>query len=193
VKEKTNKSEKNQAASQKQKISENVHSKSQDEFNKLKKKINELEDKLLRTMAENENLRKRHEKEIQDSIKYSSKEFAYSLLTVVDNFQRALSSIPVNEKEKNDVTKNLVIGIQAVEKELHNSFEKNGIKMFDSLNEKFNPELHQAISRIHSDVQEGKIVEEMQKGFMIGDRLLRPAMVVVSMGPNKENEESKKK
>ena len=193
MKEKTNKSEKNQAASQKQKISENVHSKSQDEFNKLKKKINELEDKLLRTMAENENLRKRHEKEIQDSIKYSSKEFAYSLLTVVDNFQRALSSIPVNEKEKNDVVKNLVIGIQAVEKELHNSFEKNGIKMFDSLNEKFNPELHQAISRIHSDVQEGKIVEEMQKGFMIGDRLLRPAMVVVSMGPNKENEESKKK
>ena len=80
-----------------------------------------------------------------------------------------------------------------MEKELHNSFEKNGIKMFDSLNEKFNPELHQAISRIHSDVQEGKIVEEMQKGFMIGDRLLRPAMVVVSMGPNKENEESKKK
>ena len=193
MKEKTNKSEKNQAASQKQKISENVHPKSQDEFNKLKKKINELEDKLLRTMAENENLRKRHEKEIQDSIKYSSKEFAYSLLTVVDNFQRALSSIPVNEKEKNDVVKNLVIGIQAVEKELHNSFEKNGIKMFDSLNEKFNPELHQAISRIHSDVQEGKIVEEMQKGFMIGDRLLRPAMVVVSMGPNKENEESKKK
>ena len=144
-------------------------------------------------MAENENLRKRHEKEIQDSIKYSSKEFAYSLLTVVDNFQRALSSIPVNEKEKNDVVKNLVIGIQAVEKELHNSFEKNGSNMFDSLNEKFNPELHQAISRIHSDVQEGKIVEEMQKGFMIGDRLLRPAMVVVSMGPNKENEESKKK
>ncbi len=193
MKEKTNKNEKNQVSNQKQKISENSHSKSQDELNKLKKNINELEDKLLRAVAENENLRKRHEKEIQDSIKYSSKDFAYSLLTVVDNFQRAFSSIPVNEKEKNDVVKNLVIGIQAVEKELHSSFEKNGIKMFDSLNEKFNPEIHQAISRIHSDVQEGKIVEEMQKGFMIGDRLLRPAMVVVSMGPNKETEELKKK
>ena len=191
MKEKTNKNEKNQVSNQKQKISENSHSKSQDELNKLKN-INELEDKLLRAVAENENLRKRHEKEIQDSIKYSSKDFAYSLLTVVDNFQRAFSSIPVNEKEKNDVVKNLVIGIQAVEKELHSSFEKNGIKMFDSLNEKFNPEIHQAISRIHSDVQEGKIVEEMQKGFMIGDRLLRPAMVVVSMGPNKETEELKK-
>ena len=150
-----------------------------------KKKIKDLEDQLLRSLADNENLRKRHEKEIQDSVKYSTKNFAYSLLSVVDNFQRAFNSIP-KDLENDNVFKNLIIGINAVEKELHDTFEKNGVKMFNSLNEKFNPDLHQAISKVHNEkVPDGRIVEEMQKGFMIGDRLLRPAMVVVSMGPDK--------
>ena len=150
-----------------------------------KKKIKDLEDQLLRSLADNENLRKRHEKEIQDSVRYSAKNFAYSLLSVVDNFQRAFNSIP-KDLENDNVFKNLIIGINAVEKELHDTFEKNGVKMFNSLNEKFNPDLHQAISKVHNEkVPEGRIVEEMQKGFMIGDRLLRPAMVVVSMGPDK--------
>ena len=157
-----------------------------------KKKIKDLEDQLLRSLADNENLRKRHEKEIQDSIKYSTKNFAYSLLSVVDNFQRAFNSIP-KDLENDNVFKNLIIGINAVEKELHDTFEKNGVKMFNSLNEKFNPDLHQAISKIHNEkVPDGRIVEEMQKGFMIGDRLLRPAMVVVSMGPDK-NKNAKEK
>ncbi len=157
-----------------------------------KKKIKDLEDQLLRSLADNENLRKRHEKEIQDSVKYSTKNFAYSLLSVVDNFQRAFNSIP-KDLENDNVFKNLIIGINAVEKELHDTFEKNGVKMFNSLNEKFNPDLHQAISKIHNEkVPDGRIVEEMQKGFMIGDRLLRPAMVVVSMGPDK-NKNAKEK
>ena len=157
-----------------------------------KKKIKDLEDQLLRSLADNENLRKRHEKEIQDSVKYSTKNFAYSLLSVVDNFQRALNSIP-KDLENDNVFKNLIIGINAVEKELHDTFEKNGVKMFNSLNEKFNPDLHQAISKVHNEkVPDGRIVEEMQKGFMIGDRLLRPAMVVVSMGPDK-NKNAKEK
>ena len=169
-----------------------TNSKINSELTLSKKKIKDLEDQLLRSLADNENLRKRHEKEIQDSVKYSTKNFAYSLLSVVDNFQRAFNSIP-KDLENDNVFKNLIIGINAVEKELHDTFEKNGVKMFNSLNEKFNPDLHQAISKIHNEkVPDGRIVEEMQKGFMIGDRLLRPAMVVVSMGPDK-NKNAKEK
>ena len=169
-----------------------TNSKINSELTLSKKKIKDLEDQLLRSLADNENLRKRHEKEIQDSVKYSTKNFAYSLLSVVDNFQRAFNSIP-KDLENDNVFKNLIIGINAVEKELHDTFEKNGVKMFNSLNEKFNPDLHQAISKIHNEkVPDGRIVEEMQKGFMIGDRLLRPAMVVVSMGPVK-NKNAKEK
>ena len=83
----------------------------------------------------------------------------------------------------NNVIKNLVIGIKAVEKELIDSLEKHGVSKFESVNQKFNPEIHQAVSKVHNEKQEGIIVEEMQKGFKIGERLLRPAMVVVSMGP----------
>ena len=169
-----------------------TNSKINSELTLSKKKIKDLEDQLLRSLADNENLRKRHEKEIQDSVKYSTKNFAYSLLSVVDNFQRAFNSIP-KDLENDNVFKNLIIGINAVEKELHDTFEKNGVKMFNSLNEKFNPDLHQAISKVHNEkVPDGRIVEEMQKGFMIGDRLLRPAMVVVSMGPDK-NKNAKEK
>lgn len=153
----------------------------------LKTKLKDIEDKLLRSLAENDNLRKRHEKEIEDSSKYAIKNFSYSLLPAVDNFQRALNSIPGNEKKDDSVVKNLVIGIKAIEKELLDALEKNGVTIFESLNQKFDPELHQAVSKVNSEKEDGIIVEEMQKGFKIGHRLLRPAMVVVSMGPKKES------
>ena len=151
----------------------------------LKSKLSDVENKLLRSLAENENLRKRHDKEIEDNSKYAIKNFSYSLLNVADNLQRALGSIPDTEAKNLDenVLKNLVIGIKAVEKELIDSLEKNGVVQFDSINHKFNPEIHQAVSKVHNEKAEGIIVEEMQKGFKIGDRLLRPAMVSVSMGP----------
>ncbi|MFL2679403.1 MAG: nucleotide exchange factor GrpE [Alphaproteobacteria bacterium] len=152
----------------------------------LKTKLKDIEDKLLRSLAENDNLRKRHEKEIEDSSKYAIKNLSYSLLPAVDNFQRALNSIPGNEKKDDSVVKNLVIGIKAIEKELLDALEKNGVTIFESLNQKFDPELHQAVSKVNSEKEEGIIVEEMQKGFKIDQRLLRPAMVVVSMGPKKE-------
>ena len=154
----------------------------------LKSKLSDVENKLLRSLAENENLRKRHEKEIEDNSKYAIKNFSYSLLNVADNLQRALGSIPDNEAKALDenVLKNLIIGIEAVEKELLDSLEKNGVVKFDSINQKFNPEIHQAVSKIHNEKEEGIIVEEMQKGFKIGDRLLRPYMVSVSMGPEKK-------
>ena len=151
----------------------------------LKTKLKDAEDKLLRALAENDNLRKRHDKEIEDNSKYAIKNLSYSLLNVADNLERALKSIPNNETEglDNNVIKNLVIGIKAVEKELIDSLEKHGVSKFESLNQKFNPEIHQAVSKVHNEKPEGLIVEEMQKGFKIGERLLRPAMVVVSMGP----------
>ena len=151
----------------------------------LKLKLKDTEDKLLRSLAENDNLRKRHDKEIEDNSKYAIKNLSYSLLNVADNLQRALESIPNSEAAGLDdnVIKNLVIGIKAVEKELIDSLEKHGVKRFDSINQKFNPEIHQAVSKVHNEKVDGTIVEEMQKGFKIGDRLLRPAMVVVSMGP----------
>ena len=151
----------------------------------LKTKLKDAEDKLLRSLAENDNLRKRHDKEIEDNSKYAIKNLSYSLLNVADNLQRALESIPNSEASGLDdnVIKNLVIGIKAVEKELIDSLEKHGVKRFDSINQKFNPDIHQAVSKVHNEKVDGTIVEEMQKGFKIGDRLLRPAMVVVSMGP----------
>ena len=151
----------------------------------LKSKLKDAEDKLLRSLAENDNLRKRHDKEIEDNSKYAIKNLSYSLLNVADNLQRALESIPNTGASGLDdnVIKNLVIGIKAVEKELIDSLEKHGVKRFDSINQKFNPDIHQAVSKVHNEKADGTIVEEMQKGFKIGDRLLRPAMVVVSMGP----------
>ena len=151
----------------------------------LKSKLKDAEDKLLRSLAENDNLRKRHDKEIEDNSKYAIKNLSYSLLNVADNLQRALESVPNTEASGLDdnIIKNLIIGIKAVEKELIDSLEKHGVTKFDSINQKFNPEIHQAVSKVHNEKVDGTIVEEMQKGFKIGDRLLRPAMVVVSMGP----------
>ena len=184
----------NQTKSQKK--VEKPKGKENKEFDEFKKKLKDLEDKLLRSLAENENIRKRHEKELEENLKFANKNFAFALLNVTDNFQRALESIPLDQMKDNQVVKNLVIGLKAVEKELHDIFEKNGITRFDSLKEKFNPEIHQAVSKTNSDLVEGTIVEELQKGFMIGERLLRPSMVVISIGPKtstKENIDPKKK
>ena len=182
--------EKAKSSQQKQHSENKNYSKKETQIQTQKKAIADLEDKLLRSYAENENLRKRHGKEIVESSKYSIKNFALSLLSVIDNFQRAFKSVP--KDNNNDVVKNLLVGIQAVEKELKGSLEKNGVKMFESLNTKFNPELHQAISEVHHKSDKGIIVEEMQKGFMIGDRLLRPAMVIVSKGQVEKGEKPEK-
>ena len=152
----------------------------------LKIKLKQAEDKLLRELAENENLRKRHQKESQENLKYAIRNFSSELLNVTDNFQRALNSIPRENLGQNVMLKNLVIGLEAVEKEIYEIFEKNGVVRFDSLEKKFNPEIHQAVSKKNSDKPEGTIIEELAKGFMIGERLLRPAMVVVSSGKTQE-------
>ena len=159
----------------------------------LKTKLKDVEDKLLRELAENDNLRKRHEKELSDSYKFSIKNFSLDILTVSDNFQRAIHSIPKDDLEKSSVLKNLVVGLESVEKEMNVVFERNGVKPFESMNEIFNPELHQAVSYKNSDKKSGIIIEEMQKGYKIADRLLRPAMVTVSKGPEVKKDNSSEK
>ena len=159
----------------------------------LKLKLKDVEDKLLRELADNDNLRKRHEKELSDSHKFSIKNFSLDILTVSDNFQRAIHSIPKDDLEASSVLKNLVVGLESVEKEMHVVFERNGVKPFESMGDTFNPELHQAVSYKNSDKKSGVIIEEMQKGYKIADRLLRPAMVTVSKGPDVKKEDSTQK
>ena len=174
------------------KVSDKKIQKNQDKkvIEELKTKLKNVEDKLLRELAENDNLRKRHEKELSDSHKFSIKNFSLDILTVSDNFQRAIHSIPNNELEKSTVLKNLVVGLESVEKEMHVVFERNGVKPFESMNEVFDPELHQAVSYKNSDKKSGVIIEEMQKGYKIANRLLRPAMVTVSKGPEEKKDNS---
>ena len=179
-------------ASQNIKVSDKKTQETQDKkvIEELKTKLKDVEDKLLRELAENDNLRKRHEKEISDSYKFSIKNSSLDILTVSDNFQSAFHSIPKDDREKSSVLKNLVVGLESVEKEMHVVFERNGVKPFESLNEIFNPELHQAVSYKNSDKKSGVIIEEMQKGYKIADRLLRPAMVTVSKGSEEKKENS---
>lgn len=188
--EQRNKTEKKD--SQKIKVSDKKTQENQDKkvIEELKTKLKDVEDKLLRELAENDNLRKRHEKELSDSHKFSIKNFSLDILTVSDNFQRAIHSIPKDDLEKSPVLKNLVVGLESVEKEMNVVFERNGVKPFESMNEIFDPELHQAVSYKNSDKKSGVIIEEMQKGYKIAERLLRPAMVTVSKGPEEKKENS---
>ena len=148
--------------------------------NNLEKKIEELNDKLLRSLAENQNLRKIHEKEREDLIKYSSSSFAREILNLADNLERAFSLFKDNPKFKSDEFKDTMLGIELIEKELINSFDKNGIKSFESVGKKFDPNFHQALNEVESEQEDGMVINEIQKGYMLNDRLLRPALVSIS-------------
>jgi molecular chaperone GrpE len=148
--------------------------------NNLEKKIEELNDKLLRSLAENQNLRKIHEKEREDLIKYSSSSFAREMLNLADNLERAFGLFKDNPKFKSDEFKDTMLGIELIEKELVNSFDKNGIKSFESVGKKFDPNFHQALNEVESEQEDGMVINEIQKGYMLNDRLLRPALVSIS-------------
>ena len=148
--------------------------------NNLEKKIEELNDKLLRSLAENQNLRKIHEKEREDLIKYSSSSFAREILNLADNLERAFVLFKDNPKFKSDEFKDTMLGIELIEKELVNSFDKNGIKSFESVGKKFDPNFHQALNEVESEQEDGMVINEIQKGYMLNDRLLRPALVSIS-------------
>jgi len=162
-------------------IENNLENNSEDNpENNLEKKIEELNDKLLRSLAENQNLRKIHEKEREDLIKYSSSSFAREILNLADNLERAFGLFKDNPKFKADEFKDTMLGIELIEKELVNSFDKNGIKSFESVGKKFDPNFHQALNEVESEQEDGIVINEIQKGYMLNDRLLRPALVSIS-------------
>ena len=151
------------------------------------KEIQELKDQLLRTLAEGENLRKRTIKEIADAKKYSHISFVRDLVSSVDNLQRALKAVPDDKSELSEPIKNLVIGLEIVEKEIINSFEKHNLKQISPLGEKFDYNLHQAMFEVPTNEKEpGYVVEVSQKGYLLHDRLVRPAMVGISKKPEEE-------
>lgn len=162
-------------------VEKNLENNSEDNLeNNLEKKIEELNDKLLRSLAENQNLRKIHEKEKEDLIKYSSSSFAREILNLADNLERAFGLFKDNPKFKSDEFKDTMLGIELIEKELINSFDKNGIKSFESVGKKFDPNFHQALNEVESEQEDGTVINEIQKGYMLNDRLLRPALVSIS-------------
>ena len=161
----------------------------------LQDKFAESEDKLLRSLAEIENQRRRFEKEIKDAFEFGSFNFAKESLAILDNLQRAKSAIKNDEVLKNnkDLDKFLE-NITVIEKDLVSIFEKNRIKRINTKNQKFDPNLHQAMSEIEDDKTEtGSILEEIQPGYMLGERLLRPALVAVAKKKSSKNEEKDKK
>ena len=155
----------------------------------VEEKLIETEDKLLRSLAEIENQRRRFEKEIKDAFEFGSFNFARESLAILDNLQRAKYAIKNDDvlKINKDLDKFLE-SVTIVEKDLISIFEKNKIKKIDTENKKFDPNLHQAMSEIDDDnVETGTILQEMQAGYMLGERLLRPALVGVSKKDTKKD------
>ena len=158
-------------------------------------KIKELEDKLTRTFAEMENQRRRFEKEIEDAFDYGGFAFAREALNLIDNLERSKQSLANDEKLKdsNALTK-ILEHFDIINKDLISIFEKNNIKQIDAINKKLDPNLHQAMMEIEDDQKEpGTIIQEIQKGFLIKDRLLRPSLVGVSKKAEQKSEESEQK
>ena len=161
----------------------------------VEEKLKDTEEKLLRSLAEIENQRRRFEKEIKDAFEFGSFNFAKESLAILDNLQRAKEAIKNDEtlKINKDLDKFLE-NITIVEKDLISIFEKNNIKKIESLKKKFNPNFHQAMSEIEDDKADpGTILHEIQAGYLLGERLLRPALVSVSKKKGSKDQENKDK
>ena len=162
----------------------------EDTVENQKKEIQDLKDQLLRSLADSENLRKRTIKEIADAKKYSHISFVRDLVSSVDNLQRALKALPEDKSQLSEPVKNLIIGLEIVEKEIINTFEKHNLKEISPLNEKFDYNLHQAMFEVPTTEKgPGYVVEVSQKGYLLHDRLVRPAMVGISKKPDEETTE----
>jgi molecular chaperone GrpE len=178
--------ETNSTSEEESNLEENVGETKEDLADSQEKKIAELNDKVLRLLAENQNIRKNQEKEKEDILKYGSFNFASQILNLTDNLDRAFSIFKNNEKFKDKEFLEITNGIELIEKELLNTLEKNSITYIDCLNKKFDPNFHQALSEIDSEKEPGTVVEEVQKGYMLHDRLLRPSLVNVAKSSKKE-------
>ena len=161
----------------------------------LEDKFAESEDKLLRSLAEIENQRRRFEKEIKDAFEFGSFNFAKESLAILDNLQRAKLAIKNDEVLKNNKDLNKFLkNIEVIEKDLISIFEKNNIKKINCLNEKFDPSYHQAMLEIEDNTKEpGIVLQEIQPGYMLKDRLLRPSFVAVSKKNSQKNDENNEK
>jgi molecular chaperone GrpE len=165
----------------------------EEEDNDLEVKIKELKDQLMRTLADGENLRKRTLKEVEQAKKYSHISFVRDLVSSVDNLKRALDSIPEDKSNLSEPIKNLILGLEIVEKEIVTTLEKNNIKQISPLGEKFDYNFHQAMFEIPTnDCDPGLVVEVSQNGYLLYDRLVRPAMVGISkkIEEKKDNQET---
>ena len=154
-----------------------------------------LKDKLARTFAEMENQRRRFEKEKDDAYEYGGYSFAKEALNLLDNLERSKVALENDEKLKNtDALKKIVEHLNIINNDMLSIFEKNNIKPIKSINEKLDPNLHQAMMEVEDDTKEpGTIVQEIQKGFMMKDRLLRPSLVGVSKKKTEESEKENQK
>src|SRR3954462_14252923 len=150
----------------------------------LTKEAAEARDKMLRTLAEMENLRKRPSREVADARIFGITGFARDILDIADNLQRALDAVPAEAKANADPGLTALIeGVELTERSLLNTLEKNGVKKFDPAGEKFDPNFQQAMYEVpDASVPPGTVVQVVQAGYMIGDRVLRPALVAVSKG-----------
>ena len=194
---------------QNSKIEENINDKSvtseqskDDEKSKEEKveltpedKIKELEEKLTRTLAEMENQRRRFEKEKDDAFEYGGFSFARESLNLIDNFDRARQSLENDEKIKNsDLLQKVLDHLDVIKKDLISIFKKNNIEEIIAVDKKLDPNLHQAMMEVEDDNKEpGTIVQEIQKGFKMKDRLLRPSLVAVSKKTEKNDEKIEEK
>tara|TARA_B110000438_G_C15501897_1_gene516051 strand:- start:18 stop:587 length:570 start_codon:yes stop_codon:yes gene_type:complete len=159
-----------------------ANNKKEDQETSIEEKLAETEDKLLRSLAEIENQRRRFEKEINDAFQFGSFNFAKESLAILDNLQRAKLAIKNDQvlKDNKDLNKFLE-NISIIEKDCISIFEKNRIKKIVTKNKKFDPNLHQAMSEIEDENAEaGSVIQEIQAGYMLGERLLRPALVGVA-------------
>ena len=161
----------------------------------VEEKLKDVEEKLLRSLAEIENQRRRFEKEIKDAFEFGSYNFAKESLAILDNLQRAKEAIKNDEtlKINKDLDK-FLDNITIIEKDLISIFEKNNIKKIESKKKKFDPNFHQAMSEVEDDkVDPGTILHEIQAGYLLGERLLRPALVSVSKKKSSKDQENKDK
>ena len=179
-----------------EKLETNKHNNHSEEISKSEEFLEEittLKEEKIRLLAEMENIRKRFEREKVESIRYGAINLARDFLSPGDNIERALSAIPHDEDHPQSI-KNLIDGLKMVQKEFTTILEKNGIKRIETLDTKFNPDFHQAMMEIENkDIDEGIVVQEIQAGYTMHERLLRPAMVGVSKKPSlKKDKEGKK-
>ena len=143
-----------------------------------------MKNRLLRALADMENLRKRTEREVADARQYGISSFARDILSVADNFRRALESIgPELRNSEEPAVTSLIEGVELTERDLQKALEKNGIRKIEPMGEKFDPNLHQAMYEVpDASVPSGSVVQVIQPGYVIGERILRPAMVAIAKG-----------